>query len=660
MIVFLAALCVVAPLLILAINPFEESLPLVAEGTGGGGLQDFNVLPRLAATAVFTGGALLWGSVLAARDRWPAGRWPATLWVPVVVFVVVNVLALIFAADWRASLMGESVRYQGMATTLLYVLLFGVTAVAVRTPQDLRWLLRALFVGAVGAAIYALVQKAGLDWIPWTGRSVDRPFGTMGQANVLGAFLVGAGSPLVFLALTAKERRHQIALGLGLVAMLFALFFTVSRSAYVASAVVLLLWGAAVVRWYLPALPERNRQLALKLGVGAAAAAPLVLALVAIFFTGLPQGRIAITSAANSEATDGRLTLWRLGLEMTADRPLLGYGQDAFSIKFPEYRDEPNLPGIGVRSLDPESSHNFFIDLASGTGVLGLLAFLGLVGSVVWHGGRRALATEDEHQRLALIALGGGVLGYLVAVFFGFMEATSGWLFWLLLGAIAGLVAQVAPKDEGENPGAEDNNEDQSSMSRRERRRAERERKKEERQREAAMPEASTLVSGLVAVVLSLLGAIALGWGATITAADLAAAQADRSIGSSAVQLASRAVTLNPLRPSYLFQEAKARERAQQPALAIEAYQTLLRRFEPDAQVMLGIARSRIRLAEQEETPVEEIVPEIKADLDRALELDLFNAALRGAVIELYEGIGESEEAQRIRFKTYLWRSLSD
>ena len=655
MIFFLAALCLAAPLLILFVDPTHDYLPVTQS------MRDLAVLPRLAATATFTGGALLWGAALLASERWPAGRWPATLWGPVVAFVVVNFLALLFAVDWRASLMGETFRYQGLAATLLYVLLFAVTAVAVRTTRDLRWLLLAVFAGALGAAGYALVQKAGLDWIPWSGNSVERPFGTMGQANVLGAFLVAAISSVLFLVLTARERWQQAVLGAGVVAMLAALFFTVSRSAYLAAGVVLLLWGAVALRWYLPALPERRQRIALRFGVVAVAAAPLVLALVAVFFTGLPQGRVAVASAENSEAVQGRLSLWRLGLEMTADRPLLGYGQDGFSIKFPVYRDQPDLAGLGARSLDPESSHNFFIDLLSGTGVLGLLAFLGLVGAVFWHAGRRALATDDSHLRLAFVALGGGVLGYLVAIFFGFMEATSGWLFWLLLGAMAGLLAQTASE-----PGEESREEQGGERRRRSRqeKRRDREKRREERLMREAAAQPNVMVSGLAAIVLFLLGVVALGWAATITAADLAAGQAQLATGrgerEAAERLAGRAATWNPLRKEYLFQKAEAHERALALERAIETYEKLIRRHEPAAVDLLNLARARMRLAQTEGRPVEEDLPEIERELERALALDPFNTPIHLEIADVFERLGNDLRAFEIGAETYCWGIICD
>ena len=649
MVYFLVALCLIAPSIILFVNPSNSYNPVTAFY-----MQDGIVLPRLAATAVFTGGGLIWGGVLLARDRWPRGRLPATLWIAVVAFVVVNLLAFAFAADWRASLMGEDLRYQGLAATLLYVLLFGVAAVAVRTTRDLRWLLLGLFGGALVAASYALIQKAGWDWVDWSGQSTDRPFGTMGQANVLGAFLVAAISGSAVLALTAKERWQQALLGTGLVMMIFALFFTVSRSAYLAGGVVVLIWGAAAVRWLLPSLTgwgvdgeqegaqDRRRQLAFRIGIVSIAVTPVLLALVAVFFVGLPQGRVAIFSSGNDQALDQRLGLWQLGLEMIADQPLLGHGQDGFSVQFPSYRDRPDLQGIGTQSLDPESTHNFFLDLATGTGLLGLVSFLALVGAVLWHAGRRALTTDDAGLRIGLVGLGGGVLGYLAAVFFGFSEAMSTWVLWLFLGAMAGLVVRAPAETPSAPP-----------------------RRKKGRRKGPPPAESGTLASGMAAVGLSLLGAIALLWAATITTADLWSGQADAAAGrgeyAAAVRLADRAATQNPIRKEYLFQKAEAYQRwsdadAPDPEeamrLSVENYQTLVSRYNATAFDVLSLALVTNDLALLEGTSAAEETIDL---LERAVALDPFSKPLRESVIGIYRSVGLDDRAREHQVEIFCW-----
>lgn len=641
MIVFLISLCIMAPLLILFVDPLHDYNPVTTVH-----MQDGMVLPRLAVTAAFTGGALIWGAVLLARGRWPAGRWPATLWAPVLAFVVVNLLAAAFAVDWRWSLMGEHLRYQGLATTLLYVLLFAVAAVAVRTTRDLRWLLLALLLGALGAAIYALIQKAGLDWVEWSGRALDRPAATLGQPNTFGAFLVAAISASAFLLLTVRQRWQQAALGASVLTMLFALFFTISRSAYIALFVVLVIWSVAAVLWFVFLRHGRRPSPAQwaatgVAGVGAATLAVAVaVAMASLVLVLFPQGRTGLEEAAErlrssdeitSESVGGRLSLWRLALEMTGDRPLLGHGQDAFTIRFAEYRDRPDLPGIRVDNVEPESAHNFFLDLASGTGVLGLLAFLALVGAVLWHAARRALSTDDERLRVALLALSTGVVGYLTAIFFGFSEAMTSWLLWLLLGATAGLVARVSPAGG---------------------------------QRAQPAREWGAFASGMAAMGLALVGAVALGWAATITAADLAAKQATaaslRGEHEAAVRLAGRAVTFNPLRKEYLGQRAQAYERSARTSMdraaalrrAIETYEQVLRRFQPDAFTVLSLATASYELARVEGMSVENTF-----DLfEQAIELDPFNVVVRRFVADRYEELGYDEIALGHRVTIYCWK----
>ena len=626
MIVFLILLAVIAPIVV--VTP----------------LQDAVALPKLATTATLTGAALVWGAVLLARDRWPVGRWPATIWLPLAAFLLVNVLALIFAADWRTSLLGETDRYQGLLTTLLYLLLFGLAAVAVRTTRDLRWLLLGLFFGALGAAIYALIQKAGLDWVAWEGRSADRPFGTLGQANVLGAFLVVTISTSAFLALTAKERWQQAALGAGVMAMLFALLFTLSRSAYLAMGVVSLVWGAAALRWFLPLMTgagapeptggqrrrrradrlvsqERQRRRMIGAGVGLAAAVPLILALLVTVLVGLPQGRVAVLSGENSEPLDARVSLWVMALEMAADEPLLGHGHDGFSVQFPSYRDRPDIAGLTTRSLDPESSHNFFLDLLVNTGVLGLLTFVALVGAILWHAGRRALSTDDASLRLVLVAVSAGLLGYLAAISFGFSESMTTWVFWLLLGSVAGLLANAGTQED--TP-----------------------------QDEEAAKEAGTLSSAVIAIAVSFLGVFTLAWAGTLVAADLAAAQSIAAGGrgeyTAAARLAGRAATLNPIQRSYRFQEGVAFQRAAasgeiDPEVALQraiaSFEKIGREYEPTATEMfqLGVAA----LNQARALGAEELVHHFVM----ALELDPANELLQSGFAVFNESGGLEDDA---------------
>lgn len=592
-------------------------------------LQDSVVLPKLAATAAFAGAALVLTAVQLVRGRVQIPRWPVAVWLSIAVFVVVNVAAFADALDWRWSLIGEYQRYQGLATTLLYVLLFAVTAFAVRSTRDLRWLLLAVFAAGVGTSIYALMQKADLDpFDEHFGSTLGRPSATVGQANAFAAYLVAVLSSTAFLVLTARKRWQQALLAAGAVLMLFALLFTLSRAGFVAAFVVFVIAAVATAVWYrFYRLGERPqpRQLALTAAAGAGIAL-VVVVLGAALFVRVGPGQTAAgrfdDASAQDESVAGRISLWRMAARMTIDGPLLGHGQDAFTVLFPEYRDRPDYPGINTKSVQPESAHNFFLDLASGTGVLGLLAFLAFVGCLLWYAVQRTLLSDDIELRLALLALGGSVTGYLVAVFFGFSEAMTTWLLWLLLGAIAGLLAEETP----------------------------------------GVPE--RLLSRLPAAgVLAVCGVVALGWAATLVAADLAAGQTDRALARrdypAAVRLIDRAVSLNPLQKSYLEQKAQVYRLAAPPSegraeglqKSIDISQTVLDRFEPSAIDLIDRGLTEFELAQLQGTPVEDTFPLFEEGVD----LDPYNILIKSFVADFYENQGFDDLALEHRLEILGW-----
>ncbi|MCH7697903.1 MAG: hypothetical protein IH865_03040, partial [Chloroflexi bacterium] len=218
------------------------------------------------------------------------------------------------------------------------------------------------------------------------------------------------------------------------------------------------------------------------------------------------------------------------------------------------------------------------------------------------------------------------LVGNLVAVFFGFSEAMTNWVFWLLLGATAGLLRKTAeaPRRNGERRGS------------------------------------GALGSALAAIGLAVVGAVALGWAATLTAADLAAGQAEqaarRGEHQAAARLAGRAVTLNPIQKTYLIQKAQGYEHStngDEATLeqAIDTYETVLRRFEPGAFDVLNLATGKFQLARMKGTPVDQTF----GLFERAVELDPFNEVLRRFLADLYDELGYEGSALTHRIVIYCW-----
>lgn len=104
-------------------------------------------------------------------------------------------------------------------------------------------------------------------------------------------------------------------------------------------------------------------------------------------------------AAAN---VDSRYTTWTMAAEMTADSPLLGQGPGGFAAASQAYVPDD------VGAVEQTVVHNMYLDVASELGLLGLAAFLTVIG----YGVRGALRARrmDERRRLAdavLVAFAG-------------------------------------------------------------------------------------------------------------------------------------------------------------------------------------------------------------------------------------------------------------
>ena len=177
--------------------------------------------------------------------------------------------------------------------------------------------------------------------------------------NIYGRFLA-----LVMLALAAamlwSTRRRLVVGAMVMLAVLWAgLMTTISQSSIVA-----LLVGLAV----LAALRFNTRRtVAFSGALVAAGVAFLLLAGSSVHFD------LGSAKAADS-STSGRYTLMRGGLNLFTDRPLEGYGPGSFAREYRQRQRSSNESAVSA-------SHTTPITVAAEQGVLGLFAYLVLLGT---------------------------------------------------------------------------------------------------------------------------------------------------------------------------------------------------------------------------------------------------------------------------------------
>jgi O-antigen ligase len=235
------------------------------------------------------------------------------------------------------------------------------------------------------------------QWIQVTGShsaSADslRVFGTFGQPNPFAGYLNFALLLALAFLLLGRRLQERCLAGAAAVIIAFAAILADSRGAELGLAI-------AVILLVIVAL-HRERVAVLTLLIGT----PLLV--IAWFGHIIPshiresllqQVTLGPVDAANFSVQE-RLAHWVAGLRMFRAHPILGVGAGNYSAAYAHYQVSPDwFEALG-------HAHNYYINAAAETGILGLLAILALVGISLFIGwraahsfgiARRALPTPD-------------------------------------------------------------------------------------------------------------------------------------------------------------------------------------------------------------------------------------------------------------------------
>jgi O-antigen ligase/tetratricopeptide (TPR) repeat protein len=349
------------------------------------------------------------------------------LHLPVAGFLIANVVSTLFAQDPHLSTFGDPDRHLGLTFLLDMAILYVAVAVAYRRPADWSILGGAVLIAAILVTAYATVQYVGLDPLHWTGQ--DRPFSTLGNPDILGhllSVLFGLG-----LGLSAALRGGATAAKVLATGSLAATLVVATRGAILGI-------GAAVLA-FLVVRARLARSTAAEL-VRVTAAILILVAAATPFFIGSPLGVRARDLFAETGGS-GRLLIWEAAVHAWAERPLLGYGTDSFSVAYPPHR-QPGSAAILGPGVAQNSAHSWLFQALATTGLIGLLALVVMIvsGSVLlW---RHALRMPMVGAPLTLAWSAYWVNG-LVSV----GSISVDWIPWVTLGSIAALAGarQRAP-----------------------------------------------------------------------------------------------------------------------------------------------------------------------------------------------------------------------
>jgi tetratricopeptide (TPR) repeat protein len=129
------------------------------------------------------------GSSTLLADRYR--RWlKIPLFLPTFVLGLTYLIATVFSISPTVSLWGSYQRMQGTYSALCYIVLFALIAGNLRTREQVDRLVTTVILASIPISLYGIVQKYGLDPLPWAGDVTTRVAANMGNAIFVASYLI--------------------------------------------------------------------------------------------------------------------------------------------------------------------------------------------------------------------------------------------------------------------------------------------------------------------------------------------------------------------------------------------------------------------------------------------------------------------------------------
>jgi O-antigen ligase len=368
----------------------------------------------------------------------------------ILIFLIVQFVAAVFGVDPEMSFFGNMGRVQGVFTwfhfALWYFLLrFLFTQIDTNENTNKH---KFLFLKIAGVASFLVTLSAIFSFaIPYLKIQVGgwgRISGTIGNSIFFASYLILPIFLNLYLAIKTSRRERYFWIFVVLLEI-FALIQSGTRGAIVgfaASLLFLLVFGLAA----------SSKAAELKKWRTIFIVCLLVIFLVGsilsyLGFSGKQTGFAAIDRLTQLVSFKGtaatRLMAWQIAWQAFLEKPILGWGPENFKFVFHRHYN-PEYLTYGFAETVWDKPHNLVLEFAATTGILGVLAYLGIFAAAFYYLFKFSpLPTSPSRGEgeagWGRVLLAGGLLAYFIQNLFIFETSNSLIVFFLVLAFASNL-----------------------------------------------------------------------------------------------------------------------------------------------------------------------------------------------------------------------------
>ncbi len=350
------------------------------------------------------------------------------------VFMAIMSISVIFGPDWRMSLWSDESRSLGLVALWHFFILFlAISSLKEKINWNIIWtlsFLTAAVVSLIGISQkFFIFPKGANPWLyilyPGIPERVGSTFSN--PAFMAGYLLFNFFIGLWLFGLLAQNKNLKIKslIGLGIILITIAIFLSQTLGVLLGLAIGILIF----IFWL---IFQSHSKVLYKtslatLGILIILSGIFLFTRENSFWQKIPGLKRIADFSLQRESISGRLITWRLSLNAFKEKPIFGWGLENFRIPFDKYYN-PQLLNKNMFGTYWDKPHNVILEYLVTTGIVGLLAYLGIFVSVFY-----TLLKKQLNYKIFFLS---AIIAYFIQNFFVFDTIGTYLMFFLILAFI--------------------------------------------------------------------------------------------------------------------------------------------------------------------------------------------------------------------------------